>query len=391
MPTRREVTDKKATLLRELRAAHQSGQWAPGEAVPPLTELAARYGLSKRIVNEELDQLVAEGVLFKVPRVGTFVAHAPAAAFEFYLLLLDHVVGSDPLLMQIQHGFEGHIAQLGGNTLVMTPAMALEQARRGALPPIVGVFREARQFAPDLLPMLRQEAARRGLHELPEVYFSDHGASATPADSVSFDNEAGGAQATRHLQGLGHTRIAFFGLHRTDGPTLFHWSKQREKGWREALKRSGHLSAGLSVESSVDLERSDTLHRPRILRENARELIALLKHSDQAPSALVAANDWLALQILQMLREANVPVKRWPSMVGFDNIATDNGFLLSSMRLPWQEVAVCAAQLLWDRRHGRLAGPPVHQSVPMSLMARLTCRTNWSTAPQTAALATLQF
>ena len=64
MATRHEVTEKKAVLLDAIRAAHRSGQWAPGEAVPALTELATRYGLSKRIVNEELDILVEEGLLY---------------------------------------------------------------------------------------------------------------------------------------------------------------------------------------------------------------------------------------------------------------------------------------------------------------------------------------
>lgn len=51
MATRREVMDKKEAMLRELRAAHQSGRWAPGDSIPPLTELAAHFGLSNRIVN----------------------------------------------------------------------------------------------------------------------------------------------------------------------------------------------------------------------------------------------------------------------------------------------------------------------------------------------------
>ena len=166
MATRRDVTEKKAVLLREIHAAHRSGQWAPGEAVPALTELAARYGLSKRIVNEELDVLVAEGLLFKVPRVGTFVAHAPVGEFEFYLLALDdedaQKIGNDAILMQIRHGFEEQIAGLGGSSLVMSVSNALENARAGALPPIAGVFRYGGYSARDLAPAYAEFMQQRG-------------------------------------------------------------------------------------------------------------------------------------------------------------------------------------------------------------------------------------
>ena len=89
--------------------------------------------------------------------------------------------------------------------------------------------------------------------------------------------------------------------------------------------------------------------------------------------------------------EADVAGELWPSVIGFDNTPSSNGLLLSSLRLPWEEMAARAARTLWQRRQAGSSEPFAHHKVPMTLAARLTCRSNWSKAPQMAALATSVF
>lgn len=307
--------------------------------------------------------MVAEGVLFKVARVGTFVAHVPQSSFEFYLLLVGHVPNHEPILMQVQHGFEMQIAQLGGHSLVMSPEMALEQARQGALPPIAGVFRHSDNPQPKLMQLLGEIALQNGTGAVAEVSFRDRGDATGVADSVAFDNEAGGAQATRHLQKLGHKSIGFFGLHHSPAEPRWRWSKQREDGWRCAMERSGLETDGLCFGPDCELNEepnSPQMMPSAVMARSAQPLLETLK-TGNSPLALVAANDKLALQILQYLREAGLSANRWPSIIGFDNTPTDNGFLLSSLRLPWEHLAARAATLLWERRHSHSSSKSINE------------------------------
>ena len=47
--------------------------------------------------------------------------------------------------------------------------------------------------------------------------------------------------------------------------------------------------------------------------------------------------------------------------------------MVSYLRLPWDDVGRAAAQLLWERKTGRLAGQAAQRLVPMQLIPRLTC------------------
>lgn len=52
----------------------QSGDWKPGEAIPPEVELAARYKVSQGTVRKAIDELAAENLLVRRQGKGTFVA-----------------------------------------------------------------------------------------------------------------------------------------------------------------------------------------------------------------------------------------------------------------------------------------------------------------------------
>ncbi|MBL8362408.1 MAG: GntR family transcriptional regulator [Rubrivivax sp.] len=60
----------KALITRGL----QSGDWKPGEAIPPETELAARFKVSQGTVRKAIDELAAENLLVRRQGKGTFVA-----------------------------------------------------------------------------------------------------------------------------------------------------------------------------------------------------------------------------------------------------------------------------------------------------------------------------
>lgn len=64
-----------------VRERIDSGEWPTGTGIPSERELSAEFGLSRATTRKALDRLVAEGLLRKEPRRGTFVAE-PKTVFE---------------------------------------------------------------------------------------------------------------------------------------------------------------------------------------------------------------------------------------------------------------------------------------------------------------------
>lgn len=122
MATRRELEQRKSNLQQEFRQAVRNGVFAQGETLPPVTQLAQQFRLSVAVVRQALQPLMAEGVLYTIPRVGTFVGRSPSVAPEFYVLVVPQKPSPGEYTAQVQIGFEDRIASLGGSSLIFEPS-----------------------------------------------------------------------------------------------------------------------------------------------------------------------------------------------------------------------------------------------------------------------------
>jgi DNA-binding LacI/PurR family transcriptional regulator len=117
---------------------------------------------------------------------------------------------------------------------------------------------------------------------------------------VSIDQEAGAADATRHLLDLGHPTVWHIA-----GPPEFLESRERVRGWRATLEAAGAevpevLAGDWSARAGYELGR-------RLAR-------------NRAVSAIFAANDQMALGVLRALHELGQSIPDEVSVVGFDDI-----------------------------------------------------------------------
>src|SRR2546423_15196596 len=73
--TAKQVTRPRAQVEQQIREAILGGAFSPGEKLPPETELAEQFGVSRPTVREALGSLVSAGLIRKVPGVagGSFV------------------------------------------------------------------------------------------------------------------------------------------------------------------------------------------------------------------------------------------------------------------------------------------------------------------------------
>jgi hypothetical protein len=365
--SRSQIQERRAALNEYLRLALRHGTLLPGQILPTVRMLSEQFHLSLSVVNQALQELAEEGLVTIVPRLGTFVGQRQTPVSEFYLLLLPDHPADESKHAGLQVGFETRITQLGGASLVLQPEQALHHRERGEMPPLAGVFNYA--YDPTRTVNWYADGAT------PQVGFASWAEDPEHSDLVAFDDVDGGRQATRSLLEAGHRRIAYLALHTEQQPYgVYLWSAEREQGWRTALEEAQLTTEGLAV------------HPPRIGRFRpsmeahiadvepaARQLIAC-----NDVTAVVAANDIVALALFRILRAANTPAERWPAVVGFDNMPRARRYPLTSFHLPWDEVGRTAADLLWQRRHGRLTGDYVYRRISMSLIRRLTSQAGWS-------------
>ncbi|MGP4113566.1 LacI family DNA-binding transcriptional regulator [Streptomyces sp. 4N509B] len=180
--------------------------------------------------------------------------------------------------------------------------------------------------------------------------------------AVTFDNRGGARQLTAHLLTLGHRRLGYLG-----GPAARTTTRHRLEGHRAALAEAG--LAG-------DAERL-TVHGHYDRASGYDGALELLRREPDL-TAIVAANDTVALGVCAALRERGVRIPQDVSVTGFDDLpfAADAAPALTTVRLPLTEAGTRAARLALGRDEAPSGGVATCTG---SLIARA------STAPPPAA------
>ena len=148
------------------------------------------------------------------------------------------------------------------------------------------------------------------------------------------DDVEGGRLAVAHLVELGHQRIAFVG-----GPSTLQQVRDRSLGAQLAASRLTAASSLLTFSTS----RLDTESGVRAAGE-----IAVMPDTER-PTAVFAANDLLAIGLLQGFVTQGLRVPEDIALIGYDDIifAASAAVPLSSIRQPRQLLGRRAAELLF--------------------------------------------
>lgn len=178
----------------------------------------------------------------------------------------------------------------------------------------------------------------------------------TGLPTVDSDNYAGAVLATEHLIGLGHRRIGFLG-----GRLDLESARLREDGFRKAMD-----TAGLPVDESLVAVGG---YRPETADAPAR---VLLGNADR-PTAVFAANDLSAIQVMAVARELGLSVPDDLSVIGFDNVPESAlaSPPLTTINQPLQEMGAEALRLLVDLIDGKERS--THLRLPTELVVRASC------------------
>ncbi|MFE2042660.1 LacI family DNA-binding transcriptional regulator [Streptomyces sp. NPDC059477] len=159
--------------------------------------------------------------------------------------------------------------------------------------------------------------------------------------TLAFGNRDGARELTEHLLGLGHRRMGYLA-----GPADRTTTRHRLEGHRAALAAAG-----------VAEDPRWTVHGGYDRRsgyEATRELLA----ADPSLTAVVAANDSVALGACAALREAGRRVPDDVSVVGFDDLpfSVDAVPALTTVRLPLAEAGARAGRIAMGREEAPAGG-----------------------------------
>lgn len=163
----------------------------------------------------------------------------------------------------------------------------------------------------------------------------DHKATADEFCSVTVDDVRGGELAARHLFETGHTEFVF-----VNGPTSVRQCRDRRQGVRKAVR---------SMAKSKKVEVTEISMGALTVRHGEEVVDRILALSPR-PTAVMCANDLLALGVLRGLAARGKGVPGDFAVVGYDDLIFGSMLSpsLTSVRQPAFELGVAAAELLLD-------------------------------------------
>lgn len=170
---------------------------------------------------------------------------------------------------------------------------------------------------------------------------------------VFVDNAEGAYLATRHLIAMGHTEIALVG-----GPHRLMSVSERLAGFTRAMNE-----AGLPIRAGWVLLGDYT-------REYGMAAASVLLDAADPPTAILSCSDYIAIGVMQVVREHGLAIPRDVSLVGFDDMAfaplVDPP--LTTIRQPVTAMGELAVQHLLALLEGQTA--PAETRLPVELVTR---------------------
>ncbi|MFI5754580.1 LacI family DNA-binding transcriptional regulator [Streptomyces sp. NPDC051569] len=163
--------------------------------------------------------------------------------------------------------------------------------------------------------------------------------------ALAFDNRGGGQRLTEHLLALGHRRIGYVA-----GPVERTTTRHRLEGHRAALRAAGPAGGAAGGE-----DESLTVHGSYTRRSGYEATLELLRRAPDL-TAVVAANDTVALGACAAVRDQGLRIPQDISVAGFDDLpfSVDAVPALTTVRLPLYEAGARAGRLAM----GTEAPPP---------------------------------
>jgi LacI family transcriptional regulator len=191
----------------------------------------------------------------------------------------------------------------------------------------------------------------------------DPGPGFEACHNISIANQSGASEVVRHLVGLGHRRVATI-----TGPERNADARQRLEGYRAALR-----AAGIKVPRAYEIAGDFT-------EPSGYAAVARLLALDPRPTAVFAANDYMAIGVLGALSDAGVRVPEDIAVVGFDDI-TMARYLnppLTTVHVDAHRLGERAVEMLLAKLRSRAGRNAHHEVLSTTLVVRSSCGSSFA-------------
>ncbi len=298
----------------------ESGQRA-GARLPSERDLQTRYGVSRPTISKALAALAADGVLVRASERGRFIlgnvtsAMSPGSGASIASRRVAFIAprSSAELVQRIFHGID-RAAHRRDCHVVLSSAGSLSEREEAVARDLIasgiqGLILYPANRRDDAVAQDYLMSERLGVPLiLVDTCLPEHGHT-----QVIFDNRRVGSAMTSWLIGRGHRRIGVisFTEHLRHAPLA-----ARLEGYKDALHDNG-IAFQPNLVGTYDLF------------NESEEVSALLDEwlrRPDAPTALIAPEDNVAMEIIEQLEKRGVRVPEEVEVVGFDNCETARRF-----------------------------------------------------------------
>lgn len=295
------------------------------DKLPGERSLASELGYSYMTIRKAIENLVNEGILYKVPTKGTFVVsqkqQKPKTSTIGYFLDSRIAGGlSSPYYALIFDAIAKATAAQGYSLIYFTNS---EQDKLyKVLKKLDGVIASS---------FLRVEDLIQEIKAVIPVVTIDNSAADKSIPSVIIDNFSAEVESVDYLCSLGHERIGFMtGLEDSEV------GKNRYEGYKSGLHKNG-----FAADETLVFRGNYTFGSGV---SGAEYFLSL----EQRPTAIICANDSMALGAISSLHKAGLKVPDDISVIGFDDIhlASQITPALTTVTVPVDEIAVRAFDML---------------------------------------------
>lgn len=329
----------------------------PGERM-----LAKELGYSYMTIRKAIDNLVAEGVLYRVPTKGTFVNHeknhkTSTRTIGYFLDSSIKAGLTSPYYSLIFNALEKEAANHDYSLVYFTDSES--KRLRKTLNKLDGVIASCFPRIEDYIQRIKDRVP---------IVVIDNSAADKSIPSVIIDNFSALAETIDYLCAIGHRRIGFMtGLEDSDV------GRNRFEGYKTGL-----VKHGLAYDEEL-VFRGNYSFASGV---KGAEYFAAL---ERAPTAIACSNDSMALGVMTKLHEQGFKVPADFSVVGFDDIEVASQVIppLTTVSAPVDEIARQAFALL-KASIDEQADANRHIALPARLVVRDSTAPVKARAPATA-------